>query len=47
MMAITRAIFLYMMAITRTINFKSKPIPTAGTVLMVIIFTIFTPKFYD
>jgi hypothetical protein len=36
-----------MMAIARAINFKSKSIPTAGTVLMLITSTIFTPKFYN
>jgi hypothetical protein len=47
MMAITRAIFLFIMAITRAINFKSKPIPTVGTILMPITFTVFTCKFYN
>jgi hypothetical protein len=39
------------MTITRAINFKSKSIPTAiptaGTAMMAIAFTIFTSKFYD
>jgi hypothetical protein len=36
-----------MMAIARAINFKAKSIPTTSTVPMVIIFTVFTPEFYN